>query len=308
MYSKHSYYLLALAFVVAFLVSVWKLDRIGAQGVTKVEDIDISGTANLGAGTANDLLQLDGSKNVVAFGGSTATNCSTRSFVSGATIAANGILTTTCMPTSGAGGGLFGGVMSVAPTQAMTGLSTWLNQPTGATVNNSTQGLTIFQPSTAGLRTFAVLSKTPPSTPYTITALMVDSSYWENADTGPTANTCLGWSDGTKLEVICIYPLNATPVGQYEMAIEDFSAFNSASVTALKTYGGATPRTWMRISDNGTSVTFYASSDGENFVLLDTITKSSGYLAGNYNNVVFAQDAPNRQAYGEIMSWNVTNP
>lgn len=202
--------------------------------------------------------------------------------------------------------GLFAPMMTVAPTQASTGLTTWLNQPSGATVTDGIQGMVIHCPGGGSARVFAAVGKTAPTAPYTITVLLGVSAYLEQGETSTAATTTMfGWSDGTKTHAIWITPTNnAAVMGDLTLLIVGDTTFNNGSLTIQKTFGGSiAPRMWLRLKDDGTSVSIYASGDGENFVGLYTVSKAAGYLAGNYTKIVLGQDAPIREGYCQVLSW-----
>jgi hypothetical protein len=66
------------------------------------------------------------------------------------------------------------------------------------------------------------------------------------------------------------------------------------------------PFTFLRYSDDGTTVKFYTSADGNYWVLLSTITKSGSFLgASNYNYIGIGMDAFTSVYGSTLYSWVV---
>jgi hypothetical protein len=196
---------------------------------------------------------------------------------------------TIAMTTPAAGTGLFRQVMSPTPTSASTGLGTWLNQGAAA-VSDSATGMTIDSPlsATTNLRG---RYKSAPASPYTITALL-----------GATGSSFagIGWYDGTaKLQVLSIESLIlrvrqfTNPTTLSAVNFSSFSNFYTASV-------------WLRLQDDGTTVSFSFSQDGINFMSVYSIAKASGFLgASGYSNVVFFVVPPtNARGISTLLSWS----
>lgn len=207
-----------------------------------------------------------------------------------------------------AGTGLYSGALTATPRIASTGLTTWAFQPSGATITDSRQGVTIYSKysGTAGARIFSAVMKPSPTPPYTITAYIADDGFTANSDSSAIGEaTMFGWTDGTKSQALWITgTVNTGNPGGSTISVINDAAFNSGAPVNVIAVNGPALGTWLKIRDDGTNVTFLVSTDGDNFVGIYGVAKSTGYLAGNYSNVVFGQNSPFRDAYGEILSWS----
>ena len=205
-----------------------------------------------------------------------------------------------------AGAGLFSGVLTNPPRITSTGFTSWAFQPTGATFTETAQGVSIFSKysGTQGARIFSARAKTADTPPYSYTVYISDDGYVASTDAPPTAAaTMFGWYDGTKTQAIWITGTsNSGNPGGSTVSVIDSSLLNGGTATAVVTLSAPSLGVWERIRDDGTSVFFYISTDGDNFVPIYSVGKGVGYLA-NYNTVVFGEDSPYRDAYGEIMSY-----
>jgi hypothetical protein len=200
----------------------------------------------------------------------------------------------------GGGAGLFNQILSATPTIASTGLSTWLNQG-GASVADVATGMSLTAPSNSNSTILRGRTKSSPSTPYTITALLaanaVDVNYsW----------TGLGWYDGSaKLHVLEWY---RSLSGAWALDVRQWA--NTTSAGSVETGSSTTLAygmiPWVRLADDGTNVTFSFSIDGSNFMTLFTVAKASGYLGSSgYSNIVLFTNAqtPSTPVIATIMSW-----
>lgn len=196
---------------------------------------------------------------------------------------------------SGGGSGLFNQAMSATPTQTSTGLSTWENQGS-ATVTNAATGLTIYQPNVGGTDDWCGLHKAAPSTPYSFTALLAQTS---NRSNYPLVG--LGWSNGSGgVEAITLYS-NSDAMAAAVLYYSGYSTYSSAPYGPYAIIGNPC---WFKIRDDGTTVYFMWSADGVNFITLYSVAKSSGALgSGGYSNVFFGVSARNSDTYGTLMSW-----
>jgi hypothetical protein len=197
---------------------------------------------------------------------------------------------------SGSAGGLFVNVMSAIPTQASTGLSTWVNQGTATVTDDADLGLVIHAATNGSANSLRLLKKTAPSTPYTATALV--------ALTGGTAGTSsayFGLTDGTKVQAFALEYASDQLVRVY-----NFNSATSFNGTAFlgSTTGRVTHREWLRIKDDGTTVYFQRSADGKNFITIYSVAKSSGFLGSSgYSNIVFGCDPFASETYVTLMSY-----
>lgn len=197
--------------------------------------------------------------------------------------------------------GMFGGVMNQpVPTSTNTGLTTWVHQDS-ASVADTPVGITITRANAATNDNFALRSKTAPSTPYTITALVSMTGMF----TAGLSSMGIGWYDGTnKVQIMRIIENgNVAPV----LIVSNYSTPTTYSANIAGGFNFMSIPSWLRMADDGTNITFSQSNDGHNFGTLYTVAKASGYLgSGGYTNVCFGVAANGAAAYGTVMSWRVT--
>lgn len=187
----------------------------------------------------------------------------------------------------GTGSGLFAGAIGATPTIAGTGLSTVVG--TSAASADSSVGIFVSNSTTNG----AYIKKAAPGTPYTITVLLAAAG---------AQNGALGWTDGTKYQVIYINKTNGNLIVQSNSAIGTFAATNASLANAL-----INQLAWLRIRDDGTNVTFSWSADGVNFVAAYTVAKASGYLGSSGYSSVVVGGAGGAAAYTTVMSYSETS-
>lgn len=176
-----------------------------------------------------------------------------------------------------AGRGLFRRSISATPTLSSTGLATWFNQGS-ASVADSDAGVLLTIPAESNLDRVRGRYKTAPSTPYTITALVGSVMFGNPVMAG------IGWHDGTKVQEIDLRNSGAGWVIFVSSWTNSntFSADNAGSVVAP-----ANPL-WLRLADNGTTVSFQYSADGVNFYTRYSVAKASGFLGSSgYSNILF---------------------
>jgi hypothetical protein len=179
--------------------------------------------------------------------------------------------------------GLYSQVLSTTPTQANTGLLSWLNQPAGSTVTNNAVGLTVFKPAQAN-PDLALVSMTPPATPYSYTALVTATTpIIPPTGSGHYGGLTFGFSDGTKTigHQFNYSTVSSTP--GWGLSITTYSALNN--------YGSSSPTgfmfpmhapMWVRIRDDGTNINFLWSTDGVNFVSYYSQARTSYISAVSY--------------------------
>lgn len=174
----------------------------------------------------------------------------------------------------------------VQPTIAGTGLSTTVG--TSAAAADSAAGIFISNTTTNG----AFIRKSSPGTPYTITAKL--------SVAGPQGGS-LGWSDGTKYQIIYLTKSNGTISVQSNSAIGSFAATN-----ATVAYVNPDCTIYLRIRDDGTNVIFSFGTDGVNFIQAYSVAKSSGYLGSSgYSNVVVGGSG-GAIIYMTVLEWTET--
>lgn len=196
------------------------------------------------------------------------------------------------------------GILGVPPTQANTGLSTWINQgtvPHATSVIGSAIGISLQNPGNGGGRPGISALITPvPATPYTVTALISIT-----ANSGYYAGGGIGWYDGSsKFHTINNVFNNGSGLPYQE--IEEWTSSTSFD-TAPNTFGQAQAyQVWLGIGDDGTNVEFSVSNDGVNFYLITSGSKSSEFLGGSgYNYLAFVLNQSNNFTAVTLLSWNV---
>lgn len=195
--------------------------------------------------------------------------------------------------TPGGGGGpaLYSTVpMTAAPTSAGTGFTTWRNQGT-ASVADTLAGLTISDVSSG----FNIRARTKavPATPYTYTALVAISGYVNN-------NYCgLCWTDGTKFHTFGLDESGGSWI-LFVCKANTASSFNANDTTSGT---GAPPFIWLQMTDDGTNVIFKYSTDGVNFMTLQSTAKAAAFLGtSGYTNVGFFINPQGGDMKGTLMS------
>lgn len=199
-----------------------------------------------------------------------------------------------------AGSGLYSQILSDTPTIASTGLANWLNQGS-STVSDTGVGMTISAPSSGSSENLVVRYKAAPATPYTITALIsVTRSSTSHNGIG------IGWYDGTaKLHVIN-FGLNAAATNRASPRVQRWNSVTSHNSTdiILANSGYSLPL-WMRIADDGTSVSFWYSQDGAEYYQVLSVAKASGFLGtSGYSNIAFFVNPKESQTFGTLLSWD----
>lgn len=304
-------WLVVVASVIAAALAYELPGGVGAQTAgTFTADNIIANTSIQDKGlTATKIVATDGSKNLASLSDVTCSG-------SGSAITAITGTGFTCGAVASAttSGGLYNGTMTTIPTQTGLGFSNW-NVPAGAAFVDTDQGVELTwatgaSPSMMGITAVA------PATPYTVTATLA-YSYTCGANTGNQG--CVGWAQGTsgttgstKAEVLCYVPCGA---GGFQQRILDATSSTggsflvSQSAAYIRSSGGGLP--WfVRLKDDGTTVTFSISFDGIGFTTVYSVAKASGFLgAGGYSRLFFGTwDFANGPAYDALLGWKITSP
>lgn len=210
-------------------------------------------------------------------------------------------------PGGSGGGGLYAPFLSAVPTQASTGLTSWLVQTSGATATDGVAGLAVFGPNNNLSTKLSLLTRAAPSAPYTITALIaVHSAVQTGSAQG--AFGIFGWSDGTKFQVYSFGP-TAPSTGNNWLQIVNYanSTTNSSTPWFMPGTTGGGAFVWLRLRDDGTSVYWDYSVTGEDWLTTKVTTKSAGYLGSlGYTNVVFGTSAYGEDTIAKLLSWSIT--
>lgn len=200
------------------------------------------------------------------------------------------------LPASATGAGPFGPLVLPVPTQANTGLLTWINQGS-ATLTQAPNGLAMTQPGHSG-DTWSLLSLSAPNAPYAFSGVLSFTTSvanytqagvgWYNSANGNMQMLEIGWN------------------GALQATVEEWNSptsYNStnASGTWLSNLLG------FKIRDDGTNVYFDTSADGSAFNNIYTIAKSSGFLGGTgYNTLVWGIDANTNSVSSVLMGWRLS--
>lgn len=199
---------------------------------------------------------------------------------------------------NGLSGGVITGTGSIGiagvtqPTVAGLPFTTWANQGS-ATITNNAVGVSMYCPSSGGSNALRFYYEAPPSTPYSFVAHVT----MNQLDAGHNGAAGIGWSDGTAYQFIGLVGANASG------AFINVQAWTNNSSFSTNNYSGAQTRTdcWFEIRDDGTTVYFYMSNDGINFLLAYSVLKSGGALSA-YNRVGLVGNGPGSDTYATYTS------
>jgi len=253
---------------------------------------------NSGTGTLSGLGPLTDGQIVI---GSTAGAPQAQTLTAGSGVAitygVGGISIATSGPPIAAG--LYRQVMSATPTASSTGLATWLNHGT-STVSDATVGVTMdVPPIGATAANMTGRYKAAPATPYTVTALVGATRSANNNNA-----VGIGWYDGTnKLHLITLSMFNG--VAPFVEVTKWNSPTSYVSADFGSFWNGYSQPIWLRIRDDGTTISFSFSQDGANFLPVFSVAKASGFLgASGYSNVIFAVNPRGTSnTIGTLLSW-----
>lgn len=248
---------------------------------------------NAGSGSFGGVGPLTNGQVVIGSTGN-APQAATLSAGSGVTIT-NGAGSVTISAIGGGGSGLYNQVLSTTPTSSSSGLATWVNQGSASVADRAT-GVTISAPNGSG-DNWRGRTKPAPATPYTITVLVARA---QNASS-PTAIAALGWYDGTaKLHLLSHLISSASTYIQ----VPKYNSPTSFNGTDFSTQQPISSPVWLRVSDDGTNVSFAYSMDGANFQTLYSVAKTSGFLGSTgYSNVGVFVDPINTDTDLTVMSY-----
>jgi hypothetical protein len=167
-------------------------------------------------------------------------------------------------------------------TPPVDGDFSWVNQGS-ATVSTTNGGIYLYDPTADASANLRCRVKSAPSTPYTVTAaILMDPIVVANHNGG-----LLFRESGTG-ELVLFGMLQATgsllQVDNWNSA----SAFN-ANVVNVSTRSSAL--VWLRIADNGTNRICSVSSDGQNWITVSTVARTTFLTADQIGFFVAARNA-----------------
>jgi hypothetical protein len=149
-------------------------------------------------------------------------------------------------------GGLYSGIIT-KPTLSQ---FTWVNQGivTGA---DSSVGIYVTSANNTSNNAIAMLTQTPPATPYTYTAL-VSSASRSGVGTGGIA-----LYDGTKVEFLDIYYDQSALIMRCN--VDQYTNVTTFSAGATSQQIIPTNLLWLRVTNDGANLKFLYGTDGVNF-------------------------------------------
>jgi hypothetical protein len=153
-------------------------------------------------------------------------------------------------------------------TPPVSGDFSWDNQG-GASVSTSDVGIFLSIPASASI-SLRSRYKAAPTPPYVITAAFVPLFFGTN-----TFDTYgFIWSDGTKFATFGVGYNTGVTGGYYLLSGKWTSSTVYAANYLALAYSQFGPLVWLRIADNNTNRICSLSSDGQNWVVFDTQTRT----------------------------------
>jgi len=200
---------------------------------------------------------------------------------------------------AGASRGLYSGIMSeTVPSQASTGLTTWVNQGAASVSDIESVGLQVYHPSAAAAGNICGLVCAVPATPYTLTALLEIST-----GSGNYPAALLGWADsGTKTHVVALCGDGRSGL----IYANDYASWGFASSNAPM-FTREVRKVWLRFADTGTAITVEWSHSGAYWHTLFSGPKSSGHLgATGYTRLFFGATNWGSAVASTLLSWSIS--
>lgn len=204
--------------------------------------------------------------------------------------------------------GLYSLIMREVPTTSSTGLNTWGNQPAGFTVNNGTQGMTVFGPGAGSTTNLGYLIRAVPAAPYKVTVLIACLNQFAT-----NSGMIFGWASGSTnssgVEAVVwkpTAPTNLTDALGVARWTNSTTFSSEPNIFANPFFGG---QYWFQLRDDGASLTASVSPSGDDdqWTVIQTMTKSGGFLGPNgYNYIVFGVVPFAGYVTAKIISWKIS--
>lgn len=210
---------------------------------------------------------------------------------------ASGVISVTTTAPVGPGTGIGGSLTYPAPTIAGMGLTTWRAQGT-TTVADIADGVEYDIKTTVASDDFSLHYRTVPADPFTLDVLVAMQRF-----TSSDNNIAIGFSDGTKMELIRFWAQNGLPtamVTRYStIAIWNANLGNAQVIP--NGFAG------LRIVKTSTNAKYYFSLTGSTWSLIQDITISGSYLgASGYTQLgVGVAAAGSLRSKGLILGWKL---
>lgn len=195
--------------------------------------------------------------------------------------------------------GLYARILSPTPSLAATALTNWVNQG-ASTAFDSAVGLTLDVP-TSSTDNLVGRYRAAPAPPYTVTALIAATR-----NSSQSSGTGIGWHDGSSKFHVLSFVTSSTN-GSPVLTVQKWNSVSTLSGSdKISSSNGFSQPIWLRVSDNGTTISFSFSQDGLNFTNLFSTLKSSGFLGvTGYSNVIFMTNPRASRVFSTLMAWSV---
>lgn len=180
-------------------------------------------------------------------------------------------------PSGGPGGGLglFSGLITV-PTISSSGLTTGWNQAAGFSATNNATGITLTDSATHTGSYLEGIVKTYPATTFTLTTLFSLPYTGQNFE---AIGLCiLDTLTGKALTFSAIWPASGN---LWNFIVDGWNSPTSHNTTPLGRTNAVYSFMWIRLVDNGTTISFQASSDATWWYQVYGISKASSFLGSS---------------------------
>lgn len=173
---------------------------------------------------------------------------------------------------------------------------TWVNQGS-ATVTTTNGGIYLYDPANEGV-SYRIRKKAAPSTPYTITALLlVNHGCWAHPSVG------IGWRQSSDGKLVLARVLGMGYV--HNLALLKANNETTDIANYVDQALGAVPWIWLRITDDGTNRIVSFSRDGQNFIQMHSVGRTDFLTADEV--CLFASSRNSSFGAGvTLLSWKET--